>query len=1300
MKYLSNLFLTAVFVLGSFVTTSTYAASPSDNTNNNNTNTNNTNTNNRNINSNSLKKAEFQIDYSNDKFILNKEIIREFIDQVLVKSVVIGEKSKSVPNKEAAKRQAVDENLNHLAGKLQKLLQLKESAFIEANSKGSHSITAQEYAVVNFKTARFLVERLYMSYNETERWSAAANLKQLLYVIKDVQPGQRLTEHQEMKMNQIIENNRNVFIPLDIIEDARYINELTSKNQDALRMFSEILVSEMENKDVQKLRRVLKKVGLPPQAHQDSLLRQLLMALKEKRATYMEARDMDARQVVRSNSLYHNFDGLLALRNTLDKQYLDSLQYQNRFLNTVKGFPLQFIVFTAAVGASTYREYMTDPLVYGASKNPEMLNQFMQLTLSPSQMFSFFVFIAASSQTNYRLYKAGVKFDAKGLGFLRTLGSPLGLASGLFASQLFHKVVDSPHLKRCAKSLANKELRETENTYNHKQSCEQAYQEWSSEKWAHLGMDAGLMITASILSHKMVEYSLLLLRSNSSTASMVMSVSRAIGPRVIGLAGFFISLYLFLETHNLLDRLIGTKLKTMYDSYTLGNSMDNLSHTLDQAKTINNDSLLKAYVKDTIKKVKGFGQELKKWSDFRLTDYQMAFSGWMQKINKVALTYEYSPSLLRNLYSSSQAPYDFIPTLYNAHDNFQAQQKGFIIEQSTFTEHFHATEGNAGTVIFKDSICSIYNLEINHPTLHVAFCNKAQDPDTVDWSSKKFLLDFSRLLLAGVPVANSISPKEISCIVSKKPEELFSYHAQNSQNAQGSKCKVNYSNYSNKATLIYQLLQAFLNANKDETATIKEFKYLATAVYLVQQNKTQNPSIAGTGVLVSTLLRYFKVYKKGDRYFYKDVEKLYSTLDSKVVSNFQSNKEITQLFDYQYAFFQGLICNDNPSPRGAYFQAPKIINGFESLCLGSKLDHEALFDKPVQVKGKKYENLWMALEQSVATKFKTPTDFLNAFYDKATPQTEEIMNEIHQDLAQLNTSLLLPAMINQDQKVASIQTCEQILSYYGKQDGQSFTFEKLQGLSGLETSLVRIIYWLRQLEKISDYHIEEACDSLELLKNYHDRYLQAQASYIKVPTLKEIMEQDLVKDMYYENDSCVYRCDYWLADEAASELKKCKEECFSDNKQALGKAAIFCNHKQANQYNDQDVSNICESDKSEEEIVIAVKNSSLNDLCNGQLNTAITNGNTYSCFDSLYEIPLVSIQHLAPPFLGSLAGKYLGQLNNRFFEQNLKPKEIDVTSLEYLEYSIVFELHESIRDLFMQLQFLTLVETTENRLSP
>lgn len=498
----------------------------------------------------------------------------------------------------------------------------------------------------------------------------------------------------------------------EFLENKKQHSDLLKKQQS--KTLTELEKKELNTfekqikKDIRIFRKILSALGLPGQTHNEFLLRAYLDGLKsalfENQKLSEDRRLLEHRDNTQSKSSYKFSDKeiMTALRKV--KFHFDETQYQNLKIMSnplgahfLKSFPTQFLVFQMAIGASIYRQSLTDPYTYGAETNPEMLTETMKHSLTPSGVLSFFIFVAVSQQINYRLYSLGRFIDGKSLKtplgnfsfngkISRAIAPGVGLGLGFFVSSLFDELLHDPHLKQCVKGLYSKDKNtEQENLAilfgesasnipyyaPHIEPCEQFYINWTnSEKWKHYAVDIATLIGSGTLSHALLRYALTAVRSTAIGSRILLWGGRVIGPVPSGLLHFFVNLYLFMETHKYLDKWIGQPVKEQLTASGIKDELINLNGFLDRnlsniltwsnsTQSFNSDSdeaknplwnKISGFQSETESYIKRIGRKFQSWTMVESQHYSQSAQLWMKKQNQLILPYEGSSQMLKDMF--------------------------------------------------------------------------------------------------------------------------------------------------------------------------------------------------------------------------------------------------------------------------------------------------------------------------------------------------------------------------------------------------------------------------------------------------------------------------------------------------------------------------------------------------------------------------------------------------------------------------------------------------------------------------
>ncbi len=910
------------------------------------------------------------------------------------------------------------------------------------------------------------------------------------------------------------------------IEDRYVIGDVNSSKRQSINLFYELLESEsVGKKEIRLLRKILSKLGLPAQAHHDEFLRLYLLEIKERQVQadkegdfQRRVTDQDVLNLVERTKVY------------FDDYHFNNLKEMTRFKNIIKGFPVQYILFQAAIGSMIYREHVTDPLLYDAHTKPGYIQEFMSQSLTPSSMVSFFIFIVVSQKTNYLFYKTGRHFDKK---FLKTMAPHMGLASGFFISALATELYQDVDFRECVSSLGSKQAREDEQD-KHISHCEKSYAKWIQSKWSDYAVDIITLLGASWISHKIVQTVLMGIRATSTGGAWLYGLSTKLGPRISVGVGFFITIYLFMESHYWLEKYIGKPVKNYIKVNRIQSELFALEHNLDSMKNskqvLSNVSEESVRLKEkVIQKIKIMGRQFNDWFLLKVQDYQWSFSLWLKKTNKMTLFYQQSRELLANLYNQSVNSYDFRAEFVS--QGKRPTNKGFLIDKDIFDENRE---------YYYKVICSnrfIQDIENTEIKIWKRFCDKnisLSDEDLM-------ILAYETTIIISELLGVLQSQIDFSPYLGKKPEELFSSDTSYSLNSLSPTEKINLIKsllkdvhhsedfirkiwLENKNDYVKNCLEKYHSSKEEADICINnsyqnlQHKVLAAAIYLLKKqfinpytllhisNGTAVPStsLLQTSLLnsigvekfekIESLLEFLKVYKKGEIFF--DFQLGNYELFRKEIIKIGDEDEVKKIKDYPYLFFQNIICGSQNDSSEDYFIPPLLFEDLSYLCdrvysgvKNPKLFHEVLFSKPIEVESKKYANLWLFLEHYIRDHFKSKEDLLEFFEEKSAKKIEQFSFKYLEELNHLNQNYLFPNMINRE--TVHLKTCQEIMDHYSKENLRSID------LKGLEVSLFQVIYWLNQLEKRYEV-LSSKCEIIELLKEYHDSYTKSSGPYIHI----------------------------------------------------------------------------------------------------------------------------------------------------------------------------------------------------------
>ena len=409
-------------------------------------------------------------------------------------------------------------------------------------------------------------------------------------------------------------------------------------------------------RDIGQLRRVFSAMGLNSANLPDSFLRAWLdnfkgqlfnslstVALEIREILSQNVVDAIARENVRLMSdLFQKrafgesvdprviIESLREAKTMLDNSHYENLRSMTRAMNPIniggfiKSFGPQFVFFQVALGGSIYRRMMTDPVFYGADRNPGLLEQTAHHSISPLGIASLYVFIAASSLASRGVYRLGRAMDGRALGgrvfsggLLRLLSSPMGLTGGFLVSTIMEQAARDPDITKCVKEIFKDEenpsadleeenssvdsdeenpsadleeenssvdsdeenpsadLEEENSSVDSDEEnpsadlefepyvtpCQSASFKWTnSEKWRHFAVDAGLMLGSFTASHTLIRAALTGLRATGPTNSILLRGAKILGRGTTWLH-FTLNILLFMEIHEILNGWIGEDIK-------------------------------------------------------------------------------------------------------------------------------------------------------------------------------------------------------------------------------------------------------------------------------------------------------------------------------------------------------------------------------------------------------------------------------------------------------------------------------------------------------------------------------------------------------------------------------------------------------------------------------------------------------------------------------------------------------------------------------------------------------------------
>ena len=1029
--------------------------------------------------------------------------------------------------------------------------------------------------------------------------------------------------HRFSFLNQSPENfskNQNQY--LELLQKQINQEQLTKTEKKELHDFE-----KQNRKDTKIFRQILSKLELPGFVHHEFLLRSYLDGLKnsllnntlsEKRATiYIE--DKKLIEVLRQ--IKHNFDNthyqnLKAGANPLSVHFL-------------KNFPGQFILFQAAIGASIFRQALTDPLFYGAERNPELFWEEMNRSLSPQGVVGITMFLVLAQQFNYRLYNLGRLVDGKSiktpLGKVVFSGKLLGraiapggsMAAAYLISSQFVEAAFDENIHECTEQLLSGN--DSEEAYMG--PCEKAYIHWlASGKLNHLLVDMATLLGSGWFSTKLTQYALVAIRSTAAGSSIILSTAKFIGLRASSWIGFFINIYFFTELNQIFDEKIGRPIKEHFSAVGVQDTLTTLTNLFEKRISAlsfpgADEKMLSSIFGSTVEIIKELGYEFQQWAMIKAQFYRLSANMWNRQLNKFFLPYEGSSQLLKDIFTLSHFKHglevnsikrdwdyyenikqdniwmwmDFntamffdLPLFQEKREFLENEYCRYIDDSSSLWHEFCKSskessnfriEDQPSEILFDETAFLIYQdlsiVKLPENIKNMDFMNYigrdlnemfSSDPNYfVQKLSQLEKLQLSRALIkqAFFPEENFF-PSEISNFTETICFNRFPNHKTDEGQA------LRYNNCLSN------------NLSQEELDWKLSNKFLTAGIYLLKELLDQIPSKSDTfspdlnplnpvsvgdseeeiydflRTHVAPVADLLKVYKKGERLFLT-TEEYFSVLENSESDEAEGLKEVSSLSHDKYQFIQNLLCEgDENDDEDNLFVAPqffpvseiliydlhyKEFTNIDSICNSSielfesperqrNKFHSMLFDWPVQIGDRNYENLYIALENFLRTNYLSSKQLIENFQEISQNKVGTIGNRLLNDLETL-TNNYYKEMINFDSEIDHTSNLQHFSQYY-HEEAILFDINSFKGgLKGLEIPLFQVHYWMNTLKKVlalgetkgfnheffDDWEgfDEKAFEGtqlevLSLLQHYHDSYKKELGPYISFPD-QTIMEE-------------------------------------------------------------------------------------------------------------------------------------------------------------------------------------------------
>ena len=398
-----------------------------------------------------------------------------------------------------------------------------------------------------------------------------------------------------------------------------------------------------------------------------------------------------------------------------------------RLWSTIKGFPVEALVFYAAIGASMFRKAQTDRLMSGGRTDPRWLEAFInEQVTSTIGIFSFFCFVLASGLSSHLYSKATgllgfkaenslakqrsrlsnsfshfnlrkYKLTRSSFGVVAQFSGQVGMAFGLLASNIVHEIYNlyhyNPDWKRCRDAAMSSE--------NAKLACTLALNEvgHTALSWAP-GLAS--MLTAATLSHAAVRGLLIVGKKTIHTpflSRVSMTVASKIGlakaaslltfivpgtvfPKAAMLTFRFINLYAFMEveqlfTHHLWDWLWGEGQK----ANKLAGSMENFikyhdvkyftpwRHCKDETKT-------DCAYHDSIHSIHYVSNSFNRWRQYKMQMASMAHQSWFLYVSNALGSFNLAKNIYRDLFLSKNNSNPFNEVKYLGNTTLEKEDLG------------------------------------------------------------------------------------------------------------------------------------------------------------------------------------------------------------------------------------------------------------------------------------------------------------------------------------------------------------------------------------------------------------------------------------------------------------------------------------------------------------------------------------------------------------------------------------------------------------------------------------------------
>ncbi|MBC6415822.1 MAG: hypothetical protein GDA46_05465 [Bdellovibrionales bacterium] len=890
---------------------------------------------------------------------------------------------------------------------------------------------------------------------------------------------------------------------------------LTSKEKEELHKY------RLENlNDVNILKKILQRLGLSPESLHPILLESFLKGFGDELSRFILQsefyKNKNAQTLKSFISKQESIRILNYIKEIFDTNYYEALRNNSNplTLNFVKNFPAQYLIFNMALGASIYLHAVADKKFSGYEKNPGELKDVIQHSLTFPGVMSFAVFMAVSQQVNYRIYGLGRFIDGKTIfgkplngKTARSLAPAFGIGLGFFASAVFGELLMDPISEDCIKEFF------TEVPENiHISACEEFYLKWEAEeKWKSYAVDIVGIMGSSVIAHKIS--SALLNRLDRTMVGH--RAKKALSAKKIGLhamrfGNFFLTLFLFLEVHKVIDEWLANPVKKQLTASGVKGA--SLSFWWESQRKMKTDANL-AFRDDNdiferVKlSIRHSSHKFKSWINELSKKYQISYYYWSMNLNRKLIDYEGSLDVLAQFFSEEENANSF--TRY-------FNKEVFVEELAVYRENKFSmlTKYCSNLKDIKNQDMKIWR-GLCHKTIKEYYFEEINllffsDETTGDhYDEDEFVnetISFIYQNLKNTIEENSFQIKAEDYL-SLEPTELFSleseFHLDDFLCSESNTDIVNNKFF----TLAMQMLQKGLEDLEDLEGLEGEYnKYLTAGIYLLKRFKhplikayeDKVPCFSLKFDEMEALISLFSIHKTGEKYFLDFLEER---------SQNQSFSIFPEIFPEKsknpYFIFYDLICGSQEDSKKEVFSIPQLSakfnnisiynvqkNEFEELAvicadeMSEKDIHKFIFDTRTRYinenySNEDYSNLYILLRKIIRNSYEDLNGLMESYYNLSKDQMETLSKGVIDEL-----KLLVDKFYRQFINFEGIETedSEELLSYYDKSNiefnwtclteevtggfSNSILGDCKQNFKALETSIFHVNFLLKFLKEI------------------------------------------------------------------------------------------------------------------------------------------------------------------------------------------------------------------------------------------